>query len=192
MKVALYFGSFNPIHNAHTQLATYLLDQKYADEVWFVVSPSNPLKNPESLIDEYLRLDMVMLAIRNIAGCKASDIEFTMPVPSFTVDTLSCLSEEYPDCEFSLVIGCDNAVHFSEWKGYQTILEHYEIMVYPRNGFDFSSVKKLYPKMKLLASPLYDISSTQIRNLLAQKKDVSSWLHPDVYDFISDNQLYQR
>ena len=190
MRIGIYSGSFNPIHLGHQQLAQYLIENKLVDEVWFVVSPCNPLKNQEDLIDEYIRLEMVVLAIREQHGLKASDIEFTMPIPSYSIDTLHELSSQYPDFQFNLIIGSDNALVFNQWKEYEKLLTEYPVLVYPRSGHDFAEVAQKYPQMQLLDSPYYDISSTQIRDLIAQKKDVTKWLHPSVYQIIKDNCLY--
>lgn len=190
-RIGIYSGSFNPIHFGHTKLAEYLTDNKLVDEVWFVVSPCNPLKKQTELLDEYIRLDMLILAIAQHPNFKASDTEFCMPIPSYSIDTLELLSIQYPDCLFTLVIGSDNALVFDQWKGYTQLLKHYPILVYPRTGYDFDLVADKYPEMKLLNTPFYDISSTQIRNSIAQKKDVSQWLHPSVYQFIIENNFYQ-
>ena len=190
MSTALFFGSFNPVHTGHTQLAEYLIDKGIADEVWFVVSPCNPLKNQADLLDEYIRLDMLILAIQHQPKFKACDIEFDLPVPSYTIDTLHALSAQYPDKQFALMIGSDNALVFDQWKNPQQILSEYPVFVYPRSGFDFAEVCVLYPQMQLLDTPYFEISSTQIRAALAQKKDVTNWLHPSVYQFITENSLY--
>ena len=190
-RIGIYSGSFNPIHFGHTKLAEYLTDNKLVDEVWFLVSPCNPLKKQTELLDEYIRLDMLILAIAQQPIFKASDVEFCMPIPSYSIDTLEFLSNQFADCQFSLVIGSDNALVFDQWKEYTELLKNYPILVYPRTGSDFDLVADKYPEMKLLDSPLYDISSTQIRNSFAQKKDVSQWLHPSVYQFIIENNLYQ-
>jgi nicotinate-nucleotide adenylyltransferase len=190
MRIGIYSGSFNPIHLGHQQLAGYLIDNKLVDEVWFVISPCNPLKKQEDLIDEYIRLEMVVFAIRDQHGLKASDLEFTMPIPSYSIDTLHELSNQYPDFQFTLIIGSDNALVFDQWKEYEKILVEYPILVYPRSGHDFALVAEKYPQMHLLDTPYYNISSTEIRELIAQKKDVSNWLHPSVYQIIKDNSLY--
>ena len=190
-RIGIYSGSFNPIHLGHTKLAEYLIDNELVDEVWFLVSPCNPLKKQSELLDEYIRLDMLILAIVKHPNFKASDVEFCMPIPSYSIDTLEYLSIQFADCQFSLVIGSDNALVFDQWKAYTQLLKHYPILVYPRTGYDFDLVADKYPEMKLLDSPLYDISSTQIRNFIAQKKDVSQWLHPSVYQFIIENNFYQ-
>lgn len=190
MHIAIYSGSFNPVHNGHTQLAEYLIKKNLVDEVWFIVSPCNPLKNQIDLIDEYIRLEMLILAVKNYPNFKVSDIEFTMPIPSYSIDTLHKLSEQYPEHQFSLIIGSDNALVFDQWKDYERLLSEYSVWVYPRKGYDFSEVAERYPQMKLLDTPFYDISSTEIRQRIATKKDVSQWLHPDVHKFILENSLY--
>lgn len=189
-RIGVYSGSFNPIHNGHEKLAGYLIDNQIVDEVWFVVSPCNPLKNKEDVLDEYIRLDMLMLAIRDQNSFKASDIEFTMPVPSYSIDTLHELTFLYPDFQFILIIGSDNALVFDQWKNYAQILNEYPVLVYPRREYDFEKVSTRYPQMQLLQTPYFDISSTQIRRFIAQKKDVSQWLHPSVLKFIQENNLY--
>lgn len=189
--IGIFSGSFNPIHLGHVNIVKYIIDKQLVDEVWLVVSPCNPLKNQTELIDEYLRLDMVLFAIQNVPHVKASDIEFTMSIPSYSIDTLHEFSRQYPDFQFSLIIGSDNAIVFEQWKEYKEILKQYPILVYPREGYDFESVKTLYPQMQLVDSPLFDISSTQIREYIALKKDVSSWLHPAVLQYINENDLYQ-
>jgi len=191
MRIAIYSGSFNPVHLGHTALAGFLTENNLVDEVWFVVSPCNPLKEQKDLLDEYLRLDMLMLAIQGNPRFKASDIEFTMPIPSYSIDTLNKLKEDYPEHSFKLIIGSDNALVFDQWKNYSELLENFEILVYPRRGYDFEEVRLLYPQMKLLDTPYYDISSTEIRQLLAENKNVSNLLHPAVLAFIQENNLFR-
>lgn len=189
-KIGIYSGSFNPIHMGHTSLAQYLIDNKLVDEVWFVISPCNPLKRNSKLLDEYIRLDMLILAIKDKPYFKASDVEFCMPIPSFSVDTLSVLTNQHPDFEFFFIIGSDNSLIFDQWHNYNQILNNYPILVYPRLNFNFNLVVDKFPQMQLLNSPIYDISSTQIREMVKLKKDVSQWLHPSVYQFIIENDLY--
>jgi nicotinate-nucleotide adenylyltransferase len=190
-KIGVYSGSFNPIHNGHISLAEQLIENKWVDEVWFVISPCNPLKNQSELLDEFLRLDMVILAIKNNPNFKASDVEFCMPIPSYSIDTLHELSSQFPNYLFNLIIGGDNALVFNQWKNYSQLLQEYPVLVYPRQHFDFEPVRKQYPQMQLLNLPLFDISSTEIREKISQKKDVTSWLHPSVLQFIEENNLYQ-
>jgi len=190
-RIGIYSGSFNPIHIGHQKLAEYLIDNRLVDEVWFVVSPCNPLKNQEDILDEYIRLEMLLMAIRHQPNFKASDIEFTMPIPSYSIDTLHELTSQFPDNQFLLIIGSDNALVFDQWKDYTQLLSEYPVMVYPRHGYDVEQVAGMYPQMKILHSPYFDISSTQIRRFIAQKKDVSQWLHPSVLQFINENDLYR-
>ena len=190
-RIGIYSGSFNPIHTGHQKLAEYLIDNKLVDEVWFVVSPCNPLKKQEDILDEYIRLEMLLMAIRHQPNFKASDIEFTMPVPSYSIDTLHELTSQFPDNQFLLVIGSDNALVFDQWKDYTQLLNEYPVLVYPRHGYDVEQVTGKFPQMNILQSPYFDISSTQIRRFIAQKKDVSPWLHPSVIQFISENNLYR-
>lgn len=188
--IALYFGSFNPVHVGHVGLGHYLLDHRVADEVWFVVSPCNPLKQRADLLDEHIRLHMLQLAIRDYPRMKASDVEFSLPVPSYTVDTLSVLSGRYPDARFALVIGSDNALLFDRWKESERILAHYPVLVYPRRGYDFAAVADRFPQMYLLPTPYYDISSTEIRTGIARGEDVSHHLDPLVWQYIREKGLY--
>jgi len=192
MRFALFFGSFNPVHKGHTGLGKYIVDNKLVDEVWFVVSPRNPLKNQKGLIDERQRLEMLQLAIQDEPFFKASDIEFKMPVPSYTIDTLQLLSSEYPENHFVLMIGSDNALVFDQWKNFGKILSDYEVIVYPRKGFNFDEVSDRFRQMKLADTPIYNISSTQIRDAILNKKDISKWLHPSVFQYIKSNNLYSE
>ncbi|MCL1868561.1 MAG: nicotinate (nicotinamide) nucleotide adenylyltransferase [Paludibacter sp.] len=192
-KTALYFGSFNPIHNGHLGLANYLINNNLSDEVWFVVSPRNPLKNEQELIDEHLRIDMARLAIDGNNCLQTSDIEFDMPKPSFTVDTLKKLQQKFPDVNFSLLIGSDNALVFDKWKDFKAILQMVEILVYPRENFDFKQVKENFPQMKYLEfAPQYKISSTQIRNEIKKHHFAlaNKWLHPKVLNYIKCKNIY--
>ncbi|NDP20350.1 MAG: nicotinate-nucleotide adenylyltransferase [Paludibacter sp.] len=189
-RIGIYSGSFNPVHLGHLKLAEYLTVNELVDEVWFVVSPCNPLKNHSDLLDEYIRLEMLVFAIQNEPKFKASDVEFTMPIPSYSIDTLYLLRLQHLDCQFSLIIGSDNALVFDQWKNYEQILKEFPILVYPRKGYDFGKVAEKYTQMQLLPTPYYDISSTQIRDFIKQKQDVSQWLHPVVNEFITYNNLY--
>jgi len=187
--ITLYFGSFNPVHNGHIGIAYYLIDNNLCNEVWFVVSPCNPLKDTkDELIDEQIRLEMLRLAITDYPHFRASDIEFSLPKPSYTIDTLKVLSKQFPQTNFSIVIGADNAAVFDKWKNYMEILRNYTVLVYPRKGYSFDN--QLFPQMKLLNTELYDISSTEIRRSLCTKPELLRWLHPSVAEFILKNGLY--
>ena len=177
----LLFGSFNPIHLGHTALASYLLEHTELNEIWFVVSPHNPLKEQTDLMDDDLRLKMVKLAIKDNSAFKVCNVEFFMPTPNYTINTLEHLKELYPEKQFTMIIGADNLDVFPLWREYKNLLANYPIMVYPRKGFDLAILHKEYPQVQVVYAPLYPISSTQIRELIQQKKDASAWLHPLVY-----------
>jgi len=191
MKIALFFGSFNPVHNGHTGLGRYIVENKLVDEVWFIVSPRNPLKNQKELIDEHYRFEMLQLAIQDEPLFRASDVEFGMPVPSYSIETLQLLSSKFPEDHFVLMIGSDNALVFDQWKNFEQILTDYEVFVYPRNGYNFEPVSQKFHQMKLINTPFFNISSTQIRDAILNKKDLSNWIHPSVYQYIKDNNLYK-
>ena len=164
----LFFGSFNPIHEGHVGIARYLLEQGLCDEVWFIVSPCNPFKVDRFLLPEAERLEIAKAAIRDIR-MKACDIEFTMPKPSYTVDTLRLLFDKYPDREFILVIGGDNVSAFPKWKDARWILENCPIFVYPRLGEQVD----LLPGMRLIQAPLFPLSATEIREMIMAGKDIT-------------------
>lgn len=164
-KVTLYFGSFNPIHNGHIALAEYILQNTDTDEIWLVISPHNPLKLRSELWNDRLRFELAQLAVANNGRILVSDIEFTLPQPNYTVNTLRILSQLHTDIRFSLLIGADNYIIFDKWCLYEEILDKYSIYVYPRDGIDFDLNK--FPQMHWLNAPVYPISSTMIRNLLA-------------------------
>ena len=169
-KVALYFGSFNPIHNGHIGLGEYLLEHADVDELWFVVSPQNPLKKRADLWDDELRFRLACEATKGNERMAVCDVEFDLPKPSYTVNTLRMLSKKYPNCKFSLLIGADNYQIFDKWYCYDEILRDYTIYVYPREGVEVDMTK--FPQMKWLDAPLYPISSTMIREKLERGESV--------------------
>ncbi len=191
MQIALYPGSFNPIHKGHVKLANHLIQQGFANEVWMVVSPHNPLKEAKALADEHHREQMVRLATHGHNGLVVSTIEFVLPRPSYTFATVEALQHCYPEHEFSLIIGSDNALVFNQWKAYKQLLETIAVYVYPRRGYSLEEVFHLYPQMQVLDTPFYDISSTQLRQILADGHGTDDWLHPSVMRYIVDNNLYQ-
>ena len=188
MKIGLYFGSFNPIHVGHLIIAQTLFQRGGLDQVWFVVSPQNPFKKQESLAHEHDRLRMVELAIDDNFQFRASDVEFRMPRPSYTIDTLTYLSDKYPQHQFSLFLGSDNLNHFHKWKNHQAILDNYPILVYPRPG----EVKTLdHPGVTYLDAPLLDISATFIRQSIQEGLSVRYLLPERVEGYIADKKLYE-
>lgn len=188
-KVGLFGGSFNPIHKGHVALARQLLRKAGLDEIWFLVSPQNPLKPQSSLLDDSLRLEMARLALQDEPHLVASDYEFHLPRPSYTWNTLHHLSQDYPQHHFSLIIGADNWQLFSHWRNSQEILARYPILVYPRDGYPVDAAS-LPPTVRLVSTPLYNMSSTLVRQLIADGSPVNCYLHPQVLSFIKQNSLY--
>lgn len=191
MKVGLFFGSFNPIHVGHMILANYMASFTDLDEVWFVVSPHNPLKEKASLLHQNQRLHMVNLAIENIPCFKSSNIEFNLPQPSYTINTLVHLKEKFPKHQFSLIIGEDNLQGFKKWKNYEEILNKYHLYVYPRPSCDSSEFKN-HPSVTFTNAPLVDISSTFIRQSIKDKKDVSLFMPKPVAAYVSEMNFYKK
>ncbi len=189
-KVGLYFGTFNPIHVGHCIIAQYMLESTDLDEVWFVVTPHNPHKKKSSLLDDYQRLHMVNLAIGEHYKLRVSDIEFSLPQPSYTSTTLAYLGEEYPDISFNLIMGGDNLQSFKKWKNHEAILANHELYVYPRIGADGGDLAK-HPKVHLTDAPIVEIASTDIRKAIKEGKDLSFMLPPSVWEYI-DQELFYR
>lgn len=180
--VGLFFGSFNPIHNGHVGIARYLLEKKLCEEVWFVISPCNPFKVDRFLLPETDRLAIVSAAIGGIPGMKACDVEFSMPKPSYTVDTLRLLFDRYPGQRFALIIGEDNVPNFSKWKNYHWIEAHCSIFVYPRPGM-VASVEKT-TSMTFIDAPLFPVSATEIREMIRKGDDISNLVPSEALSLI--------
>lgn len=190
MQIGLFFGSFNPIHLGHTGLAQYLLEHTCLEQIWLVVSPNNPLKEPGSLLDEHVRYRLACMATADLPGISATDFEFSLPKPNYTITTLEAFSQAYPEHRFSLIMGSDNMAIFHRWRSHQIIQEHYPIIVYPREGDDMKALMEQYPTMQVVeGAPLFEVSATQIREKLTHGIDSGSWLHPDVEDFLKKNTL---
>jgi nicotinate-nucleotide adenylyltransferase len=188
MKVGLYFGSFNPVHNGHLIIANYLLNNTDLNQVWLVVSPQNPLKKSSGLLNEYHRLHLVKSAIDGEKNIKASSIEFQLPKPSFTIDTLTYLKEKYPAHEFSIIMGSDSFTNIQKWKNYQVLLKEYTIYIYVRPGFEITNQPG---NIKALKAPLIEISSTHIRELIKSGKSIR-YLVPDIVKEEIENNNYYR
>ncbi len=191
MKVGLYFGSFNPIHNGHLVIANYLAEFTEIEQVWMVVSPHNPLKPAGSLLQEYHRFHLVELGIGSYRKIKASKIEFDLPRPSFTIHTLAYLREKFPQHDFSLIMGADNLETFHKWKNYEMILEDHDIYVYPRPLYDGGQFKD-HPRINWVDAPLMEISSTFIRNAIKNKKDVHFMMPSAVADYIDEMNFFKK
>lgn len=191
MHIGLFFGSFNPVHIGHMALANYMLSFTDLQQVWMVVSPQNPLKAKSQLLDQNQRLQLVNLAIDDHPHIRSSNIEFSLPVPSYTINTLVHLHEKYPEHAFSLIIGQDNLSSFSKWKNYEEILRRAHIYVYPRPGSKESEFDH-HPNVHLTDAPVIDISSTFIRNAIKQKKDVRFFLPGKVWEEIDLMNFYRK
>lgn len=187
-RTVIFGGSFDPIHNGHAALAREVLAGGLADEVWFMVSPQNPHKQGAALTDENKRLCMVQLAIQGEAAFKACDFEFSLPRPSYTVNTLAALEEYYPDREFILLIGADNWEKFGSWHKGEEILQRYGIIVYPRGD---KAVPPQPQGVVWLPAKLYDISSTAVRKAVAEGRSISEFVAPAVEHYIYENGLYK-
>jgi len=192
MKVGLYFGSFNPIHIGHLVIANHMVEFSNLDQVWFVVTPHNPFKNKSSLLDDYQRLEMVYLATKDYTKLKPSDIEFKLPQPNYTVNTLAYLQEKYPDLEFALIMGEDNLKSFHKWKNYEVILENHHIYVYPRISEDkvktpFDGHKKIH----LIDAPIMELSSTFIRKAIKAGKNVKPMLPEHTWNYLDEMNFYK-
>ena len=192
-KVGIFCGSFNPVHNGHVALADYIARNSDLDEVWLVVSPLNPLKRTiaDTLAPNEQRLDMVRLALRSCERLFASDIEFSLPLPNYTINTLNALKSKYPETDFSLIIGADNLALFERWKDSDVIMSNFDMLVYPRPGVDLDSLMQKYPKVRVLENaPLHDVSSTEIRRRISSGESVSGLVNPEVEEYIKDKKLY--
>ncbi|MDG1729226.1 MAG: nicotinate (nicotinamide) nucleotide adenylyltransferase [Algibacter sp.] len=192
MKIGLYFGSFNPIHIGHLIIANHMVEYSDLDQIWFVVTPHNPFKKKSSLLDNYQRLEMVYLATKEYAKLKASDIEFNLPQPNYTVNTLVHLQEKHPNHEFALIMGEDNLKSFHKWKNYKVILENHHIYVYPRISdsnveTQFDSHKKIH----LVNAPIMQLSSTFIRNAIKESKNVEPMLPKNVWEYLDEMNFYR-
>lgn len=192
-KIGLYFGSFNPIHTGHLIIAEYFATRTELDEVWFVVSPHNPLKEVSGLADEAGRLKMVQLAIRGNKKLQPSDIEFQMPKPSYSYKTLTVLSDTFPKYKFTLIMGEDNMPSFHLWKEYEWILENYAVRVFPRMGVAHGNSPIDWGKydFEKLSAPVIGISSTGIRELIANRQSVRYLIPEEVADYIHKHKLYR-
>ena len=180
--IGLFFGSFNPIHIGHLIIANSILEQAELSKVWFVVTPQNPFKPSKSLLHEFDRYDMVKAAIDDNYKMEATDVEFQLPRPSYTIDTLEHLTAKYPEKQFSLIIGQDNLESLHKWKSPDLILDRYGLLVYPRPNSKSSDLDN-HPRVKLINAPLIDISATFIRDLIQKQKSIR-YLVPEVVEEI--------
>ncbi|RZJ75296.1 MAG: nicotinate-nucleotide adenylyltransferase [Flavobacterium sp.] len=193
MKIGLYFGTFNPIHIGHLAIANHMAEFSDLEQIWLVVTPHNPHKTKSTLLDDYHRLEMVRLATEDYSKLKPSDIEFRLPQPNFTVNTLAHLYEKYPQHEFSLIMGDDNLNSLHKWKNYETILQNHEIYVYPRINSESGNPQiTAHAGIKKVDAPIMEISSTFIRNSIKIGKNIRPLLPEKVWQYLDHNLFYTR
>ena len=191
MRIGLFFGSFNPVHIGHMALANYMLSFTDMQQVWLVVSPQNPLKTKNQLLDQNQRLMLVNAAIDDFPNMRSSSIEFGLSQPSYTINTLVHLKEKYPEHEFSLIMGQDNLQSFNKWKNYEEILKNFHIYVYPRPNCSTTEFDT-HPHVHLTEAPMMDISATFIRNAIKNKKDIRFFLPSKVWEEIDTMNFYRK
>lgn len=191
-KVGLYFGTFNPIHIGHLVIANYMAEFSDLDEVWMVVTPHNPFKNKRSLLEDHHRYELVYRATEHYPHLKPSDVEFGLPQPNYTVNTLAVLEEKYPDLNFALIMGEDNLDHFHKWKNHDLILQRHDIYVYPRISGDRQKAPSMtHERIHKVDAPVMELSSTFIRKGIAQGKDVRPMLPEPVWAYIDEMNFYR-
>lgn len=192
-KTGLFFGSFNPIHIGHLILANYILENSDMDELWFVVSPQNPFKDKKSLLNDHNRLDMVQLAVKHYPKMRASNVEFSLPKPSYTIDTLTYLHEKYPQHAFSLIMGEDNLAGLSKWKNAELLIKNHQIIVYPRifEGKKSAEDYLKHENISLVKAPMIELSATEIRNMIREGKNVRPMLPPEVFEYLDGSSFYK-
>lgn len=191
-RIGILGGSFNPIHVGHAIIASYIVESGLIDSLWLMVSPQNPLKENSTLASDYHRLRMTELVSRRLENVETSAFEFDLPRPSYTIDTLNALQVKFPDDEFYLVIGADNWCLFDKWKSGEEIISKYHILIYPRRGYEIVIPEQYSERVKAVEAPLIELSSTQIRERLAQMKSVSFLVPETVENYIVKNKLYMN
>ena len=189
-KIGLFFGSFNPVHNGHLMIANYLIEYTDLESIWFIISPQNPFKDKRSLLQDHHRMKLLELSIGDDSRFEICDIEFYMPRPSYTIDTLTRLSERHPNIDFYLICGMDNLQGFKKWKNSDMILEYYHLLVYPRKGCENSDLLT-HPSVQIVDAPTIEVSSTFIRNAIAEKKDVRYFMPQKAYQYMCDMHFYE-
>ena len=193
MKIGLFFGSFNPIHIGHLVIASYMSEYTDLEKIWLVISPHNPFKEKKTLLQDLKRLQLVRIALEDNNNIKASNIEFVLQKPSYTIHTLTYLQEKFPNDEFSLIMGADNLSGFSKWKNYEMIIENHDIYVYPLAGIDLKSIEESkHPRIKITDAPIMEISSSFIREAIKNKKDIRYMLPENVHQYIREMHYYEK
>lgn len=192
-EIGLFFGSFNPIHIGHLIIANHLVEHSTMSELWFVITPQSPFKEKHSLLDNYSRFEMVHRAVEEYEKLRPSDIEFHLPQPNYTVNTLAYLEEKYPSLDFALIMGEDNLKSFHKWKNYQYILKNYRIFVYPRIS-DGSIPEEFenHPNIIKIKAPIIELSATFVRNEIKEKRNVRPLLASKVWQYIDQMGFYEK
>lgn len=189
-KIGLFFGSFNPVHVGHLIIGNYMATQTDLDEVWLVVSPQNPLKKKSSLARDFDRLHLVRLAIEDSPNLKASNVEFDLPKPSYTIDTLTYLNEAHSDKDFVLIMGGDNLKTLHKWKNYEQILKYYQVYVYQRPNYELGDLAT-HPSVKIYEAPLMQISASYIRKCIKEGNSIQFLVTQPVFEYINSSNLYR-
>lgn len=193
MKIGLYFGTFNPIHIGHLIIANHMAEYSDLDQIWMVVTPHNPHKQKNTLLDDYHRLHMVHLSTEDFPKIKPTDVEFKLPQPNYTINTLVYLQEKHPNYEFSLIMGEDNLNSLHKWKNYEAILQHHHIYVYPRlNSGEMDEQFSNHPKIHRVGAPVVELSSTFIRESIKNNKNVIPMLPHKVWEYVEHNLFYKK
>lgn len=192
MKIGLYFGSFNPIHIGHLAIANYMLEFSDMEQLWFVVTPQNPFKEKKTLLPDYQRYEIIYRAIEDYDNMRVSNIEFDLPQPSYTIDTLTYISEKYPEHRFALIMGADNLQHLHKWKNADIILRDYYIYVYPRPNIEIGEKMRTHPSITVVDAPLMEISASFIRNAVKDGKTVKAFLPEKAWQYIDEMNFYRK
>ncbi len=191
MKIGVFFGSFNPIHIGHMMIAEYIYEYSDLDQIWFIVSPQNPFKKKDILLEDHHRLEMVYRAIGDDNRFRVSNIEFRMPKPSFTIDTLTWISEMYPNDQFAMIMGSDNLKNFHKWKNHRLLIENYPRYVYPRYG-DSELMSGKHENIIMVKAPKIEISGSMIRESISGRKTLRYFLPEKVYQYIDEMNFYKK
>jgi nicotinate-nucleotide adenylyltransferase len=189
MNIGLFFGSFNPVHVGHLIIANYITSSNLVDQLWFVLSPQNPLKPQKELLNEYHRLHLLQIAIEGETKMKGSSIEFNLPKPSYTIDTLAYLKEKYPAYSFSIIMGSDSFKNIKKWKNNELLVRNHSILIFKRPGFEINN--ELKANIKIIDAPLLDISSTRIRERIKNKKSIRFFVPDVVKEEIEKGNYYR-
>ena len=190
-QIGVFSGSFNPIHVAHLMLANYITEYSHIDEIWFVVTPHNPLKATEGLADEKHRLQMCKMAVASMEKLKISEIEFSMPKPSYTIDTLEKLETDFPEFDFTLLIGADNWSDLHRWKEYERLQKDFNILIYPRLGHDVYIDSRYKKNIRMCDAPILEVSSTFIRKSIREGKNMHAFLPSGIWEYMVEHRLYR-